>query len=185
VRNLFTPCEQSTPPGLLEVGDWLYASCSACIYGEVVGLATDANGAACVHLRIFESDDILSWPDAEDDEGRLGVMGKNDRWPAFAGLADIELPAGVHIVLRGLHYKAAPTFDAKPGEYRYGKRADSADATFGEDGSHLTTGKHVEVLTPGSGCYRCTKYFSVARPASTPDPATPRPIMGGSGRGEG
>jgi hypothetical protein len=115
-----------------------------------------------VHLRIFEADDILSWPDAEDEKGQLGCMGSNKEWPEFAGLAEIELPPGVTIVLRGLHYKHTGPDDA-PGEYRWGKRADSGDATHGDEATHTSTGQMVVILTPGDGCYRCTKLFSVAR----------------------
>ena len=162
-RDRFTPCDQSTPPGLLMVGDYLHASCSDAIYGEVVGLGTDGNGAPCVDLRIFDADDVLSWHDAEDERGRLGPLGSNREWPDFTGLATIELPVGVTIVLRGLHYKSAGDYDGEPGEYRWGKEPDSSNATHGDEATHVSTGKHVNVLTPGDGCYRCTKYFSVAR----------------------
>lgn len=148
----------STPPGLLMVGDYLHASCSDAIYGEVVGLGTDANGAPCVDLRIFDADDILSWPAAEDEKGQLG----NQAWPAFTGLATVDLPPGVTIVLRHLHYKASKV-EQEPERYRWGKAEAGNSATHGDAATHVSTGRNVEVLTPGNGCFRCTKFFSVAR----------------------
>ena len=149
---------------LLAIGDYLHASCSDAIYGEVIGLGKDENGAPCVDLRIFDPNDILSWPDAEDDDGQLGAMGTNKEWPEFTGCASIELPSGVAIILRGLHYKAVDSsLGSKPGEYRWGKQPDSSKATHGPEATHASTGRLVVILTPGDGCYRCTKLFSVAR----------------------
>ena len=38
----------------------------------------------------------------------------------------------------------------------------------GDLATHTSTGQRVVVLTPGRGCYRCTKLFSVARREETP-----------------
>lgn len=147
---------------LLRVGDYLHASCSDAIYGEVIGLGPDENGHPSVDLRIFDADDLLSWPQAADDDGRIGGLGSNKEWPEFTGCASLELPPGVTIILRGLHHKRAGS-DEKPGLYRWGKHPDSSNATHGDEATHVSTGKMVVVLTPGDGCFRCTKLFSVAR----------------------
>lgn len=137
----------TTERTLLQPGDYLHASCSDAIYGEILRVYKDEqaghDGADVVDLRVFDVEDLIDWP--EDVYGRA------------------ELPPGVYVTLIGVPYEHVDG-DQEPGMYRWGKKSETCNnATHGEAGTHVSTGARVVLKTPGDGCYRCTQLFSVAR----------------------
>lgn len=136
--------EDQRKPCPFQVGDMLYASCAGAFYGEVVGIGEDANGIPTVDLKVFDSQDLIDFPWAED-ENEPGNISKS--WPDFHGLTRLELPEGVTPILRDVQWK----------------RIHDQDSSGYQCDGHVDTGTTVECVTPGNGCYRCTKYFSVYR----------------------
>lgn len=105
-----------------EVGMWLYSSCSAEFYGEIIRVGTDGNGLPVIDIRVERASDIIDMNETRS----AGV----ENWGYC--LTEIELPEGVKIVLRNVLWKPAGA-------------------------------GHVVCNTPGDLCYRCTKFFSLAR----------------------
>lgn len=102
-----------------KIGQWLYASCSAVDYGEIVAVGIDDNGVSTIDIRVEDPQELIHF----DEEFGGPGFGRN-------ALTTLEIPAGVSLILRGLQYREV-----------------------GED--------LIECHTPGSGCYRCTKLFTL------------------------
>lgn len=113
------------------VGSWLYASCSAQFYGEVIAVGEDANGQATIDIRIEDPNDLVECRSIDID----AVAGPDD-W--VNPLTSMELPEGVKAILRHVQWRFRP---------------------YGGNDPPL-----IECNTPGDGCCRCTKLFSVHTP---------------------
>ena len=113
------------------VGQWLYATCSAEFYGEIVAVGHDANGQPTVDIRLEHPDDII---DCESVE--LGETAGPDEWEN--PLTRLDVPEGVKLILRDVLWRAR-----------------------GVNGSRGDERETLECNTPGNNCYRCTKYFWV------------------------
>jgi len=110
-------------------GHYLHASCSDTDLYEVVGSGQDANGHSTLDVRVLNLNEILHFGHDGDAQGD----GSDGKW--LAPLTVAELPAGVHVVLRGLQWRGA---------------------SAGDDDV-----ERVEVNAPQGGCYRCCYLFSV------------------------
>lgn len=73
-----------------QVGQFLYASCSAQDYGKVLGVYKDLNDNNVIDIEVFDANDLIDSP-FEDEMG--------------PSLMRIELPIGVNAVLRAVLYK--------------------------------------------------------------------------------
>jgi hypothetical protein len=120
---------------LPEVGDKLFASCSAAFYGEVVGVGHDANKIRTIDIKVFEYQELI-------------VQSESSEFPDFHGLTRLELPEGVYPILRHVQYKM-------------GKRPEADPRLDRDDYKH--TGQSIQCHTPGDGCFRCQKLFSIYR----------------------
>jgi hypothetical protein len=82
------------------VGQWLFASCSAQDYGEIVGVGQDGNGTPTVDIRLEDSQDLIWF--GEDDL---------DHWTPEKGgfgyhvLTRLEVSPGATLILRGVQYR--------------------------------------------------------------------------------
>lgn len=45
----------------LEIGKYLFASCSAEDYGKIVGAGNDDNGVPTIDIEVFHADDLISF----------------------------------------------------------------------------------------------------------------------------
>jgi hypothetical protein len=122
---------------MFRVGDRLHASCSDEDYGEVIAIGADDNAAPTVDLVMFDAQDLLGGSAEEDMQGGWSPS-----------LCELELPEGVRPILRAVQWKSE------------GNDGYTSDRDI--DG-YRSTGLVVELLTPGSGCYRCTKLFTIWR----------------------
>lgn len=120
--------------GIFEIGDTLHASCSNEFYGEIIGIGKDDNGIPTIDIIVNRANDII-------------IRGEDSDFPDDHGLMELELPEGVKPILRNLQYKTVEPY---------------TDFLFERDG-YNSTGARVVCATPGNGCYRCTKLFSVMR----------------------
>lgn len=113
-----------------KVGQWLYSTCSASDYGEVVAVYQDANGQEVIDVRVFDPQDLLQCP---DNAGR-------DSHHRDRRSLDFELPWLVELVLPPgeVLLKAVP--------WMPGRRTEDGKST-------------IVCATPGNGCYRCHKLF--------------------------
>lgn len=75
-----------------QVGQYLFASCSAEDYGRVVAVGQDANGASTIDIEVLQPDDLVDCSDDSD-------VGTNP-------LTTLEVPEGVKLVLRHVQYRA-------------------------------------------------------------------------------
>lgn len=134
IKNILHAEPKFTPRlnPIFEIGDRLYASCSAEFYGEIIGIGHNND------LTIPVIDIIVNDPDD------LVALGWDSEFPD--GYVRLELPEGVKPILRGLRWKIS-----------------SSDAYMFEKDGYVATGNLVVCNTPGNGCYRCTKLFSVMR----------------------
>ena len=123
-----------TPAPLLKLGDWLHASCSDHVYGEVTLVGEDAE-------TLIDTDD-----DAASD----------DRW---GNPSMLQLEVSGDVFLRFVQYRKIGE-SSPAGKFRYGR---SPNGRTMHDGPYITTGDWVYMRTPGNGCYRCAKLFAVAR----------------------
>lgn len=122
---------------MIKVGDALYSSCKGDYYGEVIGVGFDGNNIPTIDIGVFDAGDLIAIGNTAD-EG----------WPDYHGLMELELPEGVLPILRNVQYKLS--------EHRSGLEGML-------NGTYTSTGIYVTCLTPGNGCFRCTKFFSVYR----------------------
>lgn len=80
-------------------GQWLYATCSAEFYGEIVAVGADANGQPTIDIRIEHPDDLIDCESVELDEEPGPGQWRNP-------LTTLELPQGVKPVLRHVLWRA-------------------------------------------------------------------------------
>lgn len=123
--------DQRTDAARPRVGQWLYATCSAADYGQVMAVYQDANGQEVIDIRVLDVQDLLQCPD-------------NAGWDSHhrdARELDFELPWLVELLVPPgeVLLKAVPW---KPGPRR------------AEDGRWT-----IECATPGNGCFWCHKLF--------------------------
>lgn len=79
-------------PTELEVGLYLYASCSAEEYGRVVAIGKDGNGVPSIDIEVLHPNDLI---DCNDDEASGS---KNPQtW--------LDVSPGATLILREVHYK--------------------------------------------------------------------------------
>jgi len=112
---------------LPEVGDYLYASCPGCDFGQIVGVGKDANDAPTIDIELYEPGDLI-WFEDNDFQNPL---------------TRLELPEGTKVILRDVQWKPAGAYEG-----------------WDEAKSWVTT---ITCFTPGNGCYRCTKLFSLSK----------------------
>ena len=110
-------------------GHFLHASCSAEDVYEIIGAGADANGAPTIDVRVIDVNEIIHYEHDNDAKGD----GSDEKW--FAPLTTAELPAGVHLILRGLQWRQVP--------------AGYDDVV------------RIVVNGPVGGCYRCCYLFGV------------------------
>ena len=118
------------------IGDRLHSSCADDFYGEVTRVGVDDNGAPIVDLLLFPHG-LESLIDFEEDK---------TNFPDFQHLTSLDISEGTPISLRDVQYKYVDDKDYDRDIYGY-----------------QSTTYRVLVHTPGHGCYRCTKLFSVFR----------------------
>lgn len=126
----------------IQIGDKLHASCSDCFYGTIVGLHKDGNNIDCIDIQVSEEciQDLINCETGHPPDN-------STQWPDAHGLEVLELPPGVLPILRNIQYKLSDRgadYDFWRGEWR-------------------SVGTFITCNTPGNGCYRCTKLFSVMR----------------------
>jgi hypothetical protein len=124
-------------------GHYLHASCSDADVYEIVGSGKDGNGHQTIDVRVIDLNEILHFEHDEDAKGD----GSDGKW--VAPLTDAELPDGVHVVLRGMQWRAA--------------------------GAGYDNVEHIVVNGPEGGCYRCCYLFSVHASPGGRDPVRAAP----------
>jgi hypothetical protein len=77
-----------------KVGQWLFASCSAEDYGQILALGTDANGADVMDIRICNPQDLLRFEHSPDE---------HNGW--VAPLTLLDLPEGTPVILRAVQWE--------------------------------------------------------------------------------
>lgn len=82
------------------VGQWLFASCSAKYYGEVLAVGEDSNGTPTIDVRVEHPLDLV-WFGGDTDDNWTPEMGGF----GFHVLSRLEIPDGVKLVLRDLQYQ--------------------------------------------------------------------------------
>ncbi len=89
--------EEEARPKAPKPGHWLYASCSALDYGQILRVGKDANGMDIVDIRVLDASD-LTWTPLADNDKDSSEFGANP-------LIYAELPPGVHVILRDVQYR--------------------------------------------------------------------------------
>ncbi len=104
--------------------------------GEYFGVITGVNQDGTVDLRVFDPRELDTISSIEDDCEEL-----DEKWDGQLNSLGHALVSGVRVV-------------------RFSYCEDCAHPDWARD----HTGWNVELDTPGNGCYRCTKLFSVCEP---------------------
>lgn len=102
-------CEAMTPddefkngtPGFLpRVGQWLYATCSAQNYGQIIGVGADSNGQPTIDIRVEDPNDLIDCPSCDD------VFEEPNPDEFCNPLTTLEVPADVKLILRKVLWKS-------------------------------------------------------------------------------
>jgi len=110
-----------------EAGDYLYASCAGCNYGQILRVGNDANGIPTIDIEIYCPNDLIWFEDSEFQNP----------------LTHLVLPNGTKVILRDVQWKPAGGYEG-----------------WDEAKTWVTL---ISCFTPGNGCYRCTKLFSLSK----------------------
>lgn len=105
-----------------KIGQLLWSSCAGESYGKILAVGVDDNKTPVIAIELTTISDI-AWTNDEDE-----TFPQPD-------LHFVEIPPGVHVILRDIQYKLWEPC---------------------EDGRQI-----IECRTPGNGCYRCTKCFTL------------------------
>ena len=81
-----------------KVGQWLYSSCSASSYGEILNVGNDGNGSNVIDIRVCDIDDFAYIEYEMDDSSDSNFI-------VNPPLTTAELPKGVNVILRNVQYK--------------------------------------------------------------------------------
>lgn len=86
------------------IGDWLYASCSAEFYGEIVDVGEDYNGQSTIAIRIEHPNDLIGCESVDMGETPLPGQWENP-------MTTLELPEGAKAVLRHVQWRGMRQYE--------------------------------------------------------------------------